>query len=84
MSVDPFASNATGKSSPADRHFAITPADSDLAIIPRALYANTAGDVVVRDAGGVDVTYSVEAGVIIPIRAIQVRTGTTATVIGLY
>jgi hypothetical protein len=82
--TDPFLTQRTGKTSPADKHFAITPANSDLAIIPRALYFNTAGTAIVRDMAGTDVTYTVQAGAIIPVRAIQVRTGTTASVIGLY
>jgi hypothetical protein len=82
--ADPFETNAPGLTSPAGRHFAITPANTDLAIIPRALWVDDDGDLVIRDAGGVDVTYSVTAGQILPIRAVQVRTGTTATVVGWY
>lgn len=82
--TDLFASNATGLTSPAIRHFAITPANTDLAIRPRALYVNGDGALVVRDEGGVDVTYAVIAGQVLPIRAVQVRTGTTATVVGWY
>ena len=81
---DPFKTFGTGKSSPANRHFAITPADADLEIRPRALYVNGAGSLVIRDEEGTDVTYTVEAGQILPIRAIQVRAATTATVVGWY
>ena len=82
--IDLFQSTATGISGPANRHFAITPADEDLAIRPRALYAATGGDIVVRDDEGTDITYSVTAGQIIPLRAVQVRSATTATVVGWY
>jgi hypothetical protein len=81
---DPFENTAPNLNGPAYRHFAITPADSDLATIPRALFVTADGDVVIRDAGGVDVTYPVTAGQIIPFRAVQVRAATTATVVGWY
>lgn len=81
---DPFSTLNTGTTSPANRHYAVTPADEDLPIRPRALYVNDGGDLVLRDTGGVDVTYTVEAGQIIPLRPIQVRAATTATVIAWY
>lgn len=81
---DPFASNAPGLTSPARRHFAITPADADLAIIPRALFCTVSGNVVIRDEGGADVTYALVAGDILPFHAVQVRSSTTATVVGWY
>lgn len=68
---------------PADRWFAITPADSNLSTVPDSLYVNTAGNLTVRGANGVDATFAVLAGQILPIRPTQVRTGTTAIVIGL-
>lgn len=83
--ADPFQSHSSGLSSPATRHFTITPANSDLSIRPRSLFVTVTGDVVVRDEGGTDITYAaVPAYTEIPIRAMQVRTGTTATVVGLY
>jgi hypothetical protein len=81
---DPFAAHASGLDSPARRHFAITPADADLSVVPRALYCTAAGNVVVRDAGGVDVTYPMLAGDVLPFHAVQVRAATTATVVGWY
>jgi hypothetical protein len=81
---DPFKSNAPGLSSPATRHYTVTPADEDLPIIPRALFIAESGDVVIRDWNDDDVTYPLEAGAIIPFRGKQVRTGTTATVIAWY
>ena len=82
--IDLFQSTATGISGPANRHFAITPADEDLAIRPRAIYVSADGNVVIRDDEGPDITYAVTAGQIIPFRAVQIRAATTATVVGWY
>jgi protein involved in polysaccharide export with SLBB domain len=82
--ADPFERNAPSLDSPATRHFAITAANTDMAIIPRALYCTAAGTAVVRDAAGTDVTYTLEVGDVLTFRAVQVRTGSTATVIGWY
>lgn len=71
-------------SRPATEHFAITPANTDLARQPRAIYVNVTGDVELMDLDGVTLTYlAVAAGTILPIAAKQIRTGTTATVFGL-
>jgi len=67
----------------AKRWFAITPGTSNLATPPSALYVDAPGALVVRGSDSVDVTFNVVAGQILPIRPVQVRTGTTATVIGL-
>lgn len=72
-----------GGIAPAHRWFAITPGTSNLGTVPDSLYVSVAGDLVVRGSDGVDATFAVHAGQILPIRPIQVRTGTTATVIGL-
>jgi hypothetical protein len=82
--ADPFANYATSVSGPARRHFAISPADANLAIVPRALFCTVAGNVVIRDEGGTDVTYPMVAGDILPFHAVQVRASTTATVVGWY
>ena len=82
--ADPFVNNMPGLESPATRHFEITPADSDLSIIPRALFVTAGGDLVIRDAVGTDVTYSVTVGSVLPFRPVQVRSATTATVVGWY
>lgn len=80
---DNFANHGSGLSSPATRHYAITPANTDLVDRPRALLVTVSGDVVVRDEAGVNITYpAVPAYTILPFRAVQVRTGTTATVVG--
>jgi len=69
---------------PATRHYTVTPANEDLPVRPRALYIAADGNAVIRDEGGVDVTYPVVAGQLLPIRANQIREGTTATVIAWY
>ena len=83
--IDQYAqTNPRNIIAPASRHYAITPSDSeDLGRRPRALFIATAGDVVVRDEEGVDVTYSLSAGDVFLFRPVRVlATGTTATVIG--
>lgn len=83
---DPFGSYSQGMTSPAVRHYEITPSDSEeLPIRPRALYCTVAGDAVIRDELGTDVTYPLSAGEVLPIRATQVlATGTTASLVGWY
>lgn len=78
-----------GLGAPAIGAFAITPDDdTDLTIVPRALYVGGAGDIVVnmfRD--GTAITFvGVTAGTVLPIRVLRVKsTSTTATsILGLY
>lgn len=82
--ADLFQGMSAGLDSPANRHFAITAADADMAIIPRSIRCSVGGTAIIRDAGGVDVTYTLVAGEILPFRAVQVRVGSTATLIGWY
>jgi hypothetical protein len=84
MATDNFASFSSGLSSPASKHYAITPSDTiDLADVPRAIYCNVAGNAVIRDKYGTDVTYALNAGQVLPFRGVRVlATGTTATLIG--
>ncbi len=50
---------------------------------PRALWCQTAGNLVIEDANGTALSYAVQAGQILPFRAARIRaTGTTATVYG--
>ena len=82
---DFFEKNMSSLDSPATNHFAITPADTNLAVTPRAIYVGGDGNVVVRDQNDVDVTYAALAGSYIMIRAKQVRASSTATgLIGMY
>jgi hypothetical protein len=82
--ADPFQTFEPGLSDVASRHFAITPSDdADLPIRPRALICKVAGNVVIRDELGVDETYPVVVGQILPFRAVRIlETDTTATVVG--
>lgn len=87
MSTDTFSKYANGLSSPAREAFAITPDDAaELARLPKALMVGGAGALRLRAVdSAADVTVTVVAGQIVPIRARYVRaTGTTATgLIGL-
>lgn len=83
--ADPFQTFEPGLSDVASRHFAITPSDdADLAIRPRALYCTAAGNAVVRDELGVDVTYPLTVGQILPFRGVRILETTTATVVGWH
>lgn len=86
--TDDFASLSKGLSSPADKHFAITPSDStDFDHTTRGIYVGGSGNLVVVDQGGTTCTFTgVLAGVVYPIRAKRVNsTSTTATnLVGLY
>jgi hypothetical protein len=82
--ADRFKNLNPGLTAPAFRHFTVSPANANLPHKVRALYIAADGDLVVRDELGTDITYAVAAGQILPIRAVQVRTGTTATVVGWY
>jgi len=82
---DLFGAHRVGLESPADRHFPITAADADLAIIPRSIRVDGAGTLVLRDGAGTDVTYNVVAGEVLVFRAVQVRAASTATgIVGWY
>jgi hypothetical protein len=86
---DIFESQATGLTSPARNHFAITPHNSTdfTANNTRAIYVGGAGNIVIVTENGDAVTYSnVPAGTIIPIVAKRVNsTNTTATnLVGMY
>lgn len=80
--ADQFANVGESFTAPADNQVAVTPSDStDLPFVSRALWVGGAGNLVVTPAaGGSDVTYTVAAGAILPIRVSRVKsTGTTAT-----
>ena len=81
---DPFQSFGDSAADPARRAFAVTPSDADeLTLLPKALMIGAAGAIVLRPVdSAADVTVTVVAGQIVPIRAQFVRaTGTTATAI---
>jgi hypothetical protein len=80
--VDQQYGMVEGLTGPADNQVAITPSDTtDLAYISRALFIGGAGNIVVTPASGqANITYTVPAGMILPIRVSRViATGTTAT-----
>lgn len=79
---DDFETFQTGLTSPAIAAEVITPADGvALAHVPRALYVGGAGDLrVMMRAGNVVTLAGVQAGMVYPLRVVQVMaTGTTAT-----
>lgn len=79
----PLENYTRGPSDPAIRHFTITPdSNADLPYRPSALWVKTGGLLVIRDIEGNDISYTVEAGMIIPFEAIRVMGTTTAEVIG--
>jgi hypothetical protein len=84
--ADPFLTFEPGLSDVAPRHFAITPNnDADLAVKPRAIYCNVAGTVAIVDELGVELSYTLVVGQILPFRGVRIKaTGTTATVYGWY
>ena len=81
---DNFQGHQRGLDSPGECHQAIVPHDTDPVVPrPRALWCNTSGTLVLEDSSGAALTYFVQAGQIIPFRAVKVlATGTTATVFG--
>jgi len=81
---DPFSAMSRSLTSPATEHFAIVPTDGvDLPTRPRVLRVESSGDIAMRDAKGVVITYSVSAGETLQFSAIGIEaTGTTATVVG--
>ena len=81
--ADRYENTMTGMNDSGVRHVAITPANTDLAYRPRGLLVTVTGNVEIRDELGVDIVYpSVPAYTLLQFRAMQVRTGTTATVVG--
>lgn len=70
--------------STAKRWFAITPANSNLAVVPDCVYVGVAGTVIARGDDSTDATFTAMDGQVLPIRPTQIRTGGTATgLIGL-
>lgn len=82
---DRFAGYAIGPDAPATTFVAITPANADLAEIPRGIYVGGAGDLAVLDGSGNTVTFKgLVAGMLLPIRPVRVLPASTVTfIIGL-
>ena len=82
--MDEFQSLTTGLSSPATKHFAIQPSDTaDLPMLPRVVFCQTEGTIMIRDSEGVDLPYTMLAGDRLDFRGVRVlSTGTTGTYYG--
>ena len=82
--MDEFSELKKGLTSPATRHFVILPDDNaDLPTLPRVIYCQSAGTVVIRDEAGVDLTYNLGAGDRLDFRGVRVlSTGTSGTFYG--
>jgi hypothetical protein len=82
--TDRFASFTDTPGAAARRHFAIVPDDdTDLPVIPKAIYCQEDGTIVIRDENGEDLPYAMTAGQILLIRGVRVlETGTTGTYYG--
>ncbi len=82
--MDNFQGYSKGYTAPADIHYPITPNDdADLPRIPRVLHCTVAGNVVIRDKEGTDISYPMVVGQGLVFRARRIlATGTTATVVG--
>ncbi len=83
MALDPFQSTFDAATASSRAPFAIAPHDgNELAIVPKALYVGTGGQITLRGVSGVtDVVFkNVANGQILDVRAQFVRaTGTTAS-----
>ncbi len=82
--IDPFQSHQRGLSSPASRHFPITPADDvDLPLRPRVLRILSTGTVTLRDETGQRLTYPVQAGEVMMFSPVGIEaSGTTVDLVG--
>ncbi len=82
--MDRFASFADTPATAARRHFEILPNDdTDLPEMPKAVYCEEGGTIVVRDGLGVDLPYTMTAGQLLLIRPTRVlASGTTGTFYG--
>lgn len=65
-------------------HYTLTPSNTvDLVVKPRAIVCTVAGNVVIRDAAGTQITYAVAVGQVMTFRPTRIMaTGTTATLVG--
>jgi hypothetical protein len=84
--LDRFASSAETRGDFGSRHVAITPDDdADLTELPKAVYCQAAGTIIVRDSAGIDLPYDMTAGQCLPIRPVRVlETGTSGTYYAIY
>lgn len=82
--MDEFSDRQKGLTSPATKHFLIVPSDTaDLPILPRLIYCQMSGTIVIQDQTGVDLPYTLSAGDRLEFRGVRVRsTGTSGTFYG--
>lgn len=85
MASDSFSRFSDSPSAPARRMFDITPHDSaEVDPLPKAIRADGEGTVTLRAAGSdADVTVTMTAGEILPVRALHIRAAGT-TVAGIH
>ncbi|MEM9224102.1 MAG: hypothetical protein AAGB11_17100 [Pseudomonadota bacterium] len=84
---DLYSTYDRGLNAPAANAFVITPSNTDITHVTRAIYVGGAGDLEVRMVGGVRLTFTgLNAGTVLPCSVDRVfPTETTATdIIGLY
>lgn len=82
MSPDRFSHHSDSPISPSRHAFTVSPSDSaPLSPLPKALFIGRAGTVTLRTIdSAADVTLDVQAGQILPLRAVYVRaSGTSAS-----
>lgn len=81
MAIDNYGIEEDSVFSSSMAPYAVTPSDTALAVIPKALYIGTGGDVVLRGVNsGTDVTFTnVPDGTLLYVRASFVRASSTAS-----
>lgn len=74
------------KTNPGTRHFAITPSNTeDMAVLPRAIYCQSAGTAQIVDSSGTVLPYTMNAGDLLVFRGVRINaTSTTGTYYGWY
>jgi hypothetical protein len=78
---------ASATTQPAGNALSVTPANTDLGIISRAIYIGDTGDLTVKMAGSGNIVLfkNVGSGSLLPIRVTQVLSATTAAnIVALY
>lgn len=70
--ADEFKTFKTALTSPAVKHFQITASASDMDPRPRAIRCNVAGSLTIEDEDGTSLSYTLQAGEVIPFRGVKV------------
>ena len=78
--IDPHSGSGDGLGTPARRAYAVAPHDTDpLPVLAKALWVGAAGTVALRAIDGTeDVSFTVPAGQILPVRVSHVRAAGTS------